>query len=114
MKTDNELIAEFMGRPLTCMHDMGHEVVERRINYDDYWQEWNNLMPTLEKISGIDSKTWLRSPNIEITPNYCSIVVMGTELTVFQIYIRKPHWIDAAYSAVVQFIKWYNEQPKTL
>jgi hypothetical protein len=97
MKTDNELIAEFMGsrvklwdgvpRIKTAKH--GLQSVWSELQYDKSW-DW--LMPVVEKIDGIydyDRSMYNR---------------------VVELPVSTP--INEVYKAVVQFITWYNENKK--
>lgn len=107
-KTDNELIAEFMGREISgVIANYGQPVKvmvlpEKPISlrksgaaieakYDTSW-DW--LMPVVEKIRplaykiDIDSTAWRRLSGKSIFSK-----------------------IEDVYHAVVEFIKWYNSQP---
>jgi hypothetical protein len=87
MKTDNELIAEFMGKPDHIMSEL--------LKYHTSW-DW--LMPVIHKIFTVpfDSVDGLR----EFTdkPN-----------TIFDALSFGLHSeIEEVHKAVVEFIKWYN------
>lgn len=111
-KSDNELIAEFMGvrvgidtyswRP-GCLEPIKAE----HLAYD---REWGWLMPVVEKISKMptndsedDDTFYPRTfgmPDADGRPmfrfNRFHLITAGT-------------LIEAAHSAVVEFIKWYNQ-----
>jgi hypothetical protein len=103
MKTDNELIAEFMGirhrKQYGIMGDT--EWTEVEVTYRTSIAEWQSakwdkswdwLMPVVEKIDGIydyDRSMYNR---------------------VVELPVSTP--INEVYKAVVQFITWYNENKK--
>ena len=102
MKTDNELIAEFMGlkpyedsRYGTMWPDPTNQnKVGFALKYDTSW-DW--LMPVVEKIQ-----------------KECShrIVIDGSKCRIVGEHSIKVHTIktiNSAYKAVVEFIKWHNE-----
>ena len=87
---NNKLIAEFMGKD--------HEL-NQCISAPQYHKEWNWLMPVVEKMQKIvmeDSTDELY--NSEQWDN----------VTHFLVQIN----IESTYKAVVEFIKWYNEQDR--
>jgi hypothetical protein len=87
MKTNNELIAEFMGLNKTAYKDT--PPIMSNLKYHTLW-DW--LMPVVENILNVCSE----SDNME---SYYTIVD------------GIPN-IEATYKAVVEFIKWYNQQAK--
>jgi len=99
MKTDNQIIAEFMGEPLTFTHDNCGVVSEIRMSYDDYYDEWNNLMPVVDKIEDLTG-TSKEVGNLLSAWSYYYKIFNGTINTD----------IKVAYQIVVEFIKWYNHQ----
>lgn len=113
-KTDEVLIAEFMGRriknyPIQYSDRVGDyfeedDDFEINLTYDKYW---DSLMPVVEKISTI-------MPHIEI-PRDLEALKNGTHgseehVEVLSLSISSP--IGDIYSAVIKFIKWYSQQPK--
>ena len=76
-----------------------------------YSTDWNWLMPVVEKIESLGefgycvtiSSTWIRIYNQ--IHNTDTIVDMDT-------FNSKDTKIQDIYNAVVEFIKWYNEQEK--
>lgn len=101
MKTDNELIANFMGYvhsddPHTDAYEMS------RLEYD---QSWDWLMPVIQKIDD------LHDSNIDYDPEkiakgdwpkddeYIDVIALPMNTSIFE-----------TYNAVVEFIKWYNRQ----
>lgn len=105
-KTDNELIAEFMGDEAMWFK---HGKTKIRL-YDTSW-DW--LMPVVEKIETLRYDTGI-----------CGVVINGEKLTEVIIspqvkndkievhYRTGEPKIICTYKAVVAFIKWYNEQNK--
>jgi len=95
MKTDNELIHEFMG------HDWKKEYFQWHIgsitpmtleHLEHYQTSWNWLMPVVEKIA-----TEYQKMDYPICPELIKI----HSLTLFD-------GIEKVYSAVVEYIKWHN------
>lgn len=101
-KTDNELIAEFMGFKYLGegYHDSSdHCFVEGYQDgndvYECRWNEsWDALMPVVEKILDT-APTDVREINNE-------------GLAIFELSLGTP--ISEVYKAVVEFIKWYNSK----
>jgi hypothetical protein len=103
---NNKLIAEFMG------YDRG---VSELMGYDTSW-DW--LMPVVEKIESLGVKFWVKG-------NTCRVYInrelaeldsnvewngISTEFEgFFFIYFEEKTKKEATYKAVVEFIKWYNE-----
>jgi hypothetical protein len=106
MKTDNEVIAEFMG-----LVSWGGKTYP-------YERDWNVLMPVVEKIAKIVT------PETEVITNgdesrfdsYYprTFAMLNAETRQFMVRINRfPLYqagslIEATYHAVVDFIKWYN------
>jgi hypothetical protein len=94
MKTDNELIAEFMGFPyetssMTFSEPRKLVTSKRKLEYHTSW-DW--LMPVVGKIGTL----WEPYPSQFDKPcrDVCSLP-MGSH-------------IQQVYKKVVEFIKWYN------
>lgn len=69
---------------------------------------WNSLMEVVEKIENIN-------PNLSsfnINSNRVEIKDFSVNQTLFSGYFEEETSIKAVYKAVVEFIKWYNEQNK--
>lgn len=96
----NKLIAEFEGRINELCH---HNNTSSPYDYDKSW-DW--LMPVVERI---DSRTPY-DPCVTIEYNWCSIKMLNGG---FNIEVVGNSRIEATYKAVVDFIKWYNENNKT-
>jgi len=117
MKTDDELIAEFMGGKLCSMYikDVGNILAYEFDNGDDteryaivtlkYQLSWDWLKPVVDKIDRI-------MPSINIPDDLESLKdgTHGSEkyIDVTALPLATP--IDEAYNSVVEFIKWYNQK----
>ena len=95
---NNRLIAEFMGMNLGVLNDnsvmiqmttQGNEVVP--IESMEYHTSWNWLMPVVRKI--LTNENYIDLTQRE---NIMDSVPYGM--------------VEDTYDAVVEFIKWYNEQ----
>lgn len=106
--TDNELIAEFLGwkQVHTETADYWMRPEGGATNWDTpqkFQNSWDWLMPVVEKIDGLGY-------HVTIMKTRCVIAIT---LNV-QNHIQSIHpgysMIEVVYCAVVEFIKWYNEQ----
>ena len=121
---DNELIAEFMGathyEPSTGVFGTCdyfkfpmHMFDEERIKSSDleYHFSWNWLMPVIEKIctlkigDGITYVDYGYPRTFGMTNQETGQLMV--RLNGFQLF-QSDKLIDAAYEAIVDFIKWYN------
>lgn len=104
MKTDNELIAEFMGlqpNPHDGGRTWGDEVIELNGHlYSPEWttlkyhESWDWLMPVVEKIY----EKYLQDTNqVGKYEHYRKVIDLAVIAN-----------IGAVYNRVVEFIKWYN------
>lgn len=112
MKTDNELIAEFCGRKYGVNADKN--------GYLKYDTSWDHLMPVVEKIA---EHIYEEYPDHN---GYKEVVVKDRAYTrTFGMIDSDGKWmvrinrmpleqedtlIQATYNAVVEWIKWHNEQ----
>lgn len=115
MKTDNELIAIFMGYRVDggeyenrIVHGMnGGAISLSRLQYDSSW-DW--LMPVVEKIG---EELGYR---VTICTTFTRIWRPEEKGFVPQVRNNDIEWrnldgsLNATYRAVVEFIKWYNQQ----
>jgi len=133
--TDNELIAEFMGlvrrepnnnynlpqwwQPTKDKREKG-----KFIGYPEqlkYHSSWDKLMPVVERLQepeiSTDGDKIIRS-GLEITIYYkaCDLSFTPDEdfedCEDFEIQTQGETKMEAIYKAVVEFIKWYNNQQK--
>ena len=92
----NELIAKFIGR------NKSYDERDRIYHYDTSW-DW--LMPVVEKI---ESLGW----DIEIIKNSCAIRCGNKPNRFFETLTICDLKMEAVWSSIVKFIKWYNQQVK--
>jgi len=109
MKSDNELIAEFMSKKVRYAGTVLYLTDEDGyIDYVDgpgvYWpdRDWQQLMPVVEKIENLGISTKIECDGI------------STQVTIRQICVweNPSSKIEKVYKAVVEFIKWHNSQQK--
>ena len=116
MNTENKLIAEFMGVyqddkgywgfTNTKEHQRWH--IDRFLDATHYDNDWNWLMEVVEKIENIEDKNRCSKYNFEMVQTFVEIIDNNNSDTIVE--IDKNTKIQATYKAVVEFIKWYNEQ----
>lgn len=108
---NNKLIAEFMNLSIkegvsyyTDENDMYPRGIEVEGPYIPYDSEWNWLMEVVEE---------LENSGVEITIGrmYCEIKYkdLFDKSKTFEIRIASGVKINAVNGAVVEFLKWYNE-----
>lgn len=114
-KTDNELIAEFMGvQVYKTREEMNAVPIDKlglwsylhQLAYD---KEWNDLMPVVEKIESL-------MPHIKIPDDLEALKngTHGSEPHVEVLSLSIASKISEVYAAVITFIRWYNaNQPKS-
>ena len=114
MKTieNNKLIAEFLSvkiHPCETIENFKFLPIEERGLYNGYFidelkyhEDWNWLMEVVEKIESLGYR-------IEIVKHICRIYLSNKETIIISENTPK---IEAVYNAVVEFIKWYNNQNK--
>ena len=119
---NNKLIAEFMGLEPYNLKYIKHPFFKREkeihvVNLK-YHTSWDWLMPVVEKIESLGVKFWVKG-------NTCRVYInrelaeldsnvewngISTEFEgFFFIYFEEKTKKEATYKAVVEFIKWYNE-----
>ena len=113
MKTDNELIHEFMGHDWTKENFQwrpGGIVSMTKEHLDFYQTSWDWLMPVVEKIG---EELGYR---VTICTTFTRIWRPEAKGFVPQVRSNEIDWrnldgsLNATYQAVVEFIKWYNQQ----
>ena len=114
MKTieNNKIIAEFLSvkiHPCETIENFKFLPIEERGLYNGYFidelkyhEDWNWLMVVVEKIESLGYR-------IEIVKHICRIYLSNKETIIISENTPK---IEAVYNAVVEFIKWYNNQNK--
>lgn len=98
MKTDNELIAEFMGLDVDG-GNVTDGTLETTVEKLQYHTSWDWIMPVVEKI--------------EELPNVYSVEIhMGATVQIHSGILFEYFWdgIKSVHKAVVEFIKWHNDQ----
>lgn len=117
MKTDNELIAVFMGGSFEKREIITYggkrngkwTFPDGLWCYDDhlnYNTSWNMLMPVVEKIEAlyvnqVDQFNKTMSKQREADTEFSMVMMLNITAS-----------IDQVYKNCVEFIKWYNSQPK--
>ena len=119
METDNRLIAEFMGFELQnnpnerwfnqwFTKETLNKPYNSRIEILHFDTDWNWLMEVVEKIENIEDENRCSKYNFEMVQTFVEIIDNNNSDTIVE--IDKNTKIQATYKAVVEFIKWYNEQ----
>lgn len=100
----NKLIAEFMNFPTK---ELGGRLTDGAlINICKYHTSWDWLMPVVEKIE------YDYMYSVSPTWEHCVIQNAGENSEKLYIETDGQSKIEATYYAVVEFIKWYNENTK--
>ena len=110
---NNKLIAEFLGFVNTTPNDRDFDIMEHPTTKKlvepasmKHHKSWDELMPVVEKINKelylIDILYTLNSTKVLIKLNYNNEIIAEG-------YTESFNSLDAVYNAVVQFIKWWNE-----
>ena len=112
--------------------DSKEKVIENIAKYAKYHSSWDWLMPVVEKIESLRIKGKYEKHNNEIVNcEYLFTVVISDKQCIINNYIipqyygieedllklydcRNTSKIDAVYKAVIEFIKWYNENTSKL
>lgn len=104
MKTNNQLVAEFMG-----LEWNSYERLKR--NYESNWVELMSVVEAIEKISFNSHELY----SVQIVDKSCEVIENPQYRWTLQeneempdIYFREQSKIKAVYKAVVIFIIWYN------
>lgn len=101
---NNKLIAEFEGHKINYGFKRdgvlfsGHHISVNKLKYHN---DWNWLMGVVEKI---ENKLKIK---IDISLHICRIYVNEDYTIVISENMGK---IESVYTAVIKFIKWYNQQ----
>ena len=101
----NKIIAEFLNLTSQVIFEQVFAVCENgKTNFykkDElkFHSDWNWLMEVVEKIESLGYR-------IEIVKHICRIYLSNKETIIISENTPK---IEAVYNAVVEFIKWYNE-----
>ena len=104
----NQLLAEFMGGVLDSPQSKYYYFPEKG-RYETelkYHSSWDWLMSVVEKIESLGF-------DVKIKGIACSINRLCEDETIIQFVLGdRARKIELVWSVVLDFIKWYNEQPK--
>lgn len=114
---DNKLIAEFMELPTEVFNSGLLNYYHREYNSGTWYEEhelsynvsWDWLEPVVEKIEMLEytfEKNYQR-----LDKDWQCLIVKGNDIMFQEFNINSKL---AAYNAVVEFIKWYNENKGSL
>jgi hypothetical protein len=121
----NKLIAEFMGIKnvfeytnkegesigLYIGEEDGYVDYRCDIQWIGYNDDWNQLMPVIEKVKEI--KLPERYGNVSYSIDYAEWIVwhktIPGDLNQAQFISNHENLLEANFDAVVEFIRWYNE-----
>lgn len=128
---DNKLIAEFMGwsshpKLENCSINRNkNRILPFWVSYNmeipndefKYHSSWDWLMPVVEKIESLNFKTVLATSELTCYKYYMNIItgigiVKETIDNPSKLMCKSNSKIECVWSTVVEFIKWYNKQPK--
>lgn len=116
MKTDNELIAEFMGMKLYSLeHEEGTDHSWTNCPEGQHWafetpphfdRSWDWLMPVVQKIDRLNFSTSIAwsghaSKDANIT------VIAERDYTIIT-QVSHGNKLSSVYQAIVEFVKYYN------
>lgn len=123
----NDLIAKFMGLPKVEGYEHTYRINDGKPNWystePKYNESWDWIMPVVEKIGKtIIPKEWLNAgwdlsihysihsvgTSFEIGDHDRHISDSGVEAKMWDNVSKEP--ITRTWLAVIEFIKWYNEQ----
>lgn len=108
----NKLIVEFMGLNFIKPENItSNTSANEYVLYPRYHAEWNWLIPVVEKIGSIP---YCHNVNINSFAGCCIYDDNYKHAAQGKIYIGGINGtlIESTFSAVIQFIKWYNNQKK--
>lgn len=105
MKTDNEIIAEFMGLDVDG-DNVTDGTIETTIGKLKYSTSWDWLMPVVEKINETIYPELNERIDVIIYRRTCHI----NDRQQIIIETTGKNMLDCTYKAVVEFIKWHNQK----
>jgi hypothetical protein len=122
--TDNKLIAEFMRYPKKQINKGIARLEENKYVWGqtyyyingDYHKEdyllfhldWNWLMKVVDKIESFEDNNRCAKYNINIEQSFVEIIDKNTDDTIVETDADTK--IEATYNAVIEFIKYYNNE----
>ena len=112
---DNELIAEFMGYEVLYRPNSNGfiELSETELcDVDDlqYHSDWNELMKVVDKIESFEDKNRCAKYNVNMLQ--CWVEIINNDTSEEIVEAEGINKLQATYKAVVEFIKFYNNQNK--
>ena len=107
---NNRLIAEFMGLDVLYENRVHHDSASKgKVTIMKYHSSWDWLMPVVEKIESTDLFEDFRIEPFQVVVR----AYESTDNKLYKIIECKPKTkLEAIYKAVIEFIKWYNQQEK--
>jgi hypothetical protein len=116
LRENNILIAEFMGFTINddiCIIPTESGDKERSIDSLTFRYSWDALMPVVEKIEELEMELLPSySTNnfcVSIRNGFCQIISGDFMEEHDEFNIHSGGKLEATYSAIIEFIKWYNE-----
>lgn len=116
IKDNNKLIAEFMGYKKSIANTWFKDKKIVQLSSFKYDSDWNWLMEVVERIESLGVNFWIVKNKVKLTivgelAKKLSDSLYDTEFEGydFEYYIEGTK-IEATYQAVVEFIKWYNNE----
>ena len=111
MENNNKLIAEFLGletirfnKEMYLLKWKKNLVQQKDDTIFKFDTDWNWLMEAVDKI---ESKNFSIEMNKQEEGDYQCLITKGKDI-IFQTFSNTK--LKATHNAVVEFIKWYNEQ----
>jgi len=101
----NKLIAEFMGVKFDKMDFTGDRSLGGNADAVRYHRDWSWLMPVVEKIQKLGFRVEIDMGTIDTNVH----ITKGDERLNIAYYSNSK---ECVYTAVIQFIQWYNQQNK--
>ena len=104
---NNELIADFMGIVFHDDEDKWYDADGLYLDGLYFNESWDWLMPVVEKIESIEDEHRCAKYNVNTVQCFVEIVDNHTSEEIIELDGDTKK--EATYKAVVEFIKWYNE-----
>ncbi len=114
LRENNKLIAEFMGLVKSSYRNM-YWTEKSKEGFGEgelvnllYHTSWDWLMPVVDRIEGIIDEHGCAKYNVRVEQSWVDIIDNHTSDEIVK--VDGDNRREATYKAVVEFIKWYNEQ----
>lgn len=121
---NNKLIAEFMGYSFKMLPDTDNQCYELSGSWDiihvtefeigcfAYHSDWNRLMPVVERIESLgyytNSDIGFTGSDNKTVMHFFRVYKNGYE-GINIAFSKSTFKIESIYTAVIEFIKWYND-----